>query len=76
MNHNRAKSEVRAASGQIFGEIRTYKFVDFTSQLKTGLSSIGKIQLVRGILGNATTYIHGNKVTDLLDFLLYRNETL
>ena len=49
------------------GEIRTYKFVDFTSQLKIGLSSIEKIYLVSEISGNAKTYLYSNKVTDLLE---------
>ena len=38
-----------------FGEIKTYKFVDFTSQVKIGLSSVERIYLIYGILENAKT---------------------
>ena len=35
------------------------------SQLKTGLSFVGKIYLICGILENAKTCPYGNKVADL-----------
>ena len=54
-------SEVRPTDEQLFGEIKTYKFVGFTSQLKIGLSSVERIYLVYGILENAKTYVYGNK---------------
>ena len=50
-----------------FGEIRTYKFVDFTSQLKIGLSSVESIYLVDGILENTKTCLYGNKADDAFE---------
>ena len=43
-------SQVWTRVEKIFGEIKTYKFVEFTSQLKTGLSSFDRIYSVYGIL--------------------------
>ena len=37
------------------------------SKLKIGLSSVGKIYLVCGILENAKTSLYGNKVADLFE---------
>ena len=54
-------SEVRPTVEQLFGEIKTYKFVDFTSELKIGLSSVERISLVYGILENAKACLYGNK---------------
>ena len=54
-------SEVRATVEQLSGEIKTYKFVDFTSELKIGLSSVERISLVYGILENAKACLYGNK---------------
>ena len=48
-----------------FGEIKTYKFVDFTSQLKIGLSSVEGIYLVYGIFENAKTCLYGDKANDV-----------
>ena len=48
-----------------FGEIKTYKFVDFTSPLKTGLSSVERIYLKYGILENARTCLYCNKADDV-----------
>ena len=41
-NYNKTMKEVRLAVEWLFGEIKTYfKFVDFKTQLKVRLSSIG-----------------------------------
>ena len=64
MNH-KAMFEVRATVEKLFGVIKTLKFVNFSSQLKIGLSSVGKIYLVYGILENVKTCLYGNKVADL-----------
>ena len=60
-NHNKAMSKVRPTVKQIFGEIKTYKFADFTSQLKIGMSSDDRLSLVYGILENAKTCLYGKK---------------
>ena len=39
-------------------------FVDFTSQLKTGVSTVERIYLIYGILENAKTCLYGNKADD------------
>ena len=49
-NRNKTMSEVRPTVECLFGEIKTYKFVEFTSQLKIGLSSVERIYSVYGIL--------------------------
>ena len=58
MNH-------KATHQQLFGERKTLKFLDFSSQLKIGLSSVGKIYLVCGIFENVKSCLCGNKVADL-----------
>ena len=50
-----------------FGEIKTYKFVDFTSPLKTGLSSVEMMHLKYGILENAWNCLYGNKADDVFE---------
>ena len=47
--------------------MKTYKFVDFMSQLKIGLSSVERIYLVHGILENAKTCLYGNKADDVFE---------
>ena len=54
-------SKVRPTVKQTFGEIKTYKFADFTSQLKIGMSSDDRLSLVYGILENAKTCLYGKK---------------
>ena len=64
MNHI---GEARATFEWFFDEIKTYKFLDFKSQLKINLSSVGKIYLICGVLGNAKTCLYGNKVADFFE---------
>ena len=66
-NHNKAMSKVRPTVKQIFGEIKTYKFADFTSQLKIGMSSDDRLSLVYGILENAKTCLYGKKTDDVFE---------
>ena len=54
-------SEVLPTVEKLFGEIKTYKFVEFMSQLNIGLSSVKRIYLVYGVLKNAKTCLYGNK---------------
>ena len=61
-------NEVRVTVEWLFGEIKTYfKFVDFKTQLKVGLRSVGKIYLVCGLLQNARTCLYGNKVSEYFE---------
>ena len=60
--------EVRVVVEWLFGKTKAYfKFVDFKTQLKVGLSSIGKICLVCGLLQNARTCLYGNKVSEYFE---------
>ena len=42
-NHNKAMTKVRTTVEWLFGEIKSYNFFDFKSQLKINLSSVGEI---------------------------------
>ena len=58
-------SEVIVAIEWMFGCISNYyKFVEFQKQLKIGLSPVGKMYLVCGILQNAHTCLYGNIISD------------
>jgi len=49
-------SEVMVSVEWLFGDIANYfKFLDFNTNLKTELSSVGKLYTVSGILRNALT---------------------
>ena len=65
-NHNKTMREVRPTVELLFGEIKTYKFVEFTSRLKIGLSSVESIYSVYGILENGKTWLYGYK-TDVFE---------
>lgn len=65
---NARMSEVRVSVEWLFGSILNYyKFIDFKKQMKIGLSPVGKMYLVCGILQNAHTCIYGNIVSDYFD---------
>ena len=69
--YNKAMKEVRVAAEWLFGEIKTYfNFADFKTQLKVGLSSVGKIYLVCGLLQSARTCLYGNKVSEYFEMVL------
>ena len=55
----------KSHSWRTFWWNRNLKFVNFSSQLEIGLSSVGKIYLVYGILENIKTCLYGNNVADL-----------
>ena len=59
LNYNKAMSEVRIAVVWLFGEIKTLK-----SQMKIGLSVVGKIYCMRALLQNARTCLYRNKVSE------------
>ena len=76
-------SEIRPTVEQLSGDIKTYKFVEFTSQPKTGLSSVERIYPVCGILENAKTCLYGYKTDNVFEtnpipyiMLLSRDENL
>ena len=76
-------SEVWPTVEYLFGEIKTFKLVDFTSQLKIDLSYAGGTYLVYDILENAKTCLYGNKSDDVFKtnpisyiLLLSRDENL
>ena len=48
-------------------EIKNYKLVDFTPQLKISLSSAGRIYLVYEILETKKTCLFGNKADDVFE---------
>jgi len=61
-------SEVRTTVEWLFEEIKTYfKFVTLKSQMKLGLSAIGKMYTVCALLQNARTCLYGNKVSTYFD---------
>ena len=62
---NEAMSDIRVWVEWMFGTITNhYKFADFKKQPKIGMSPVGKIYLVCGILQNAHTCLYGNLVSD------------
>ena len=62
---NERMSDVRVAVEWMFGCVSNYyKFIEFQKQLQIGLSPVGKLYLVCGILQNAHTCLHGNIVSD------------
>ena len=62
--YNKAMSRVRVSVEWVFGDIVNYfAFVDFKKNLKIGLSSIGKMYLVCGIIRNAHTCLYHSVAT-------------
>lgn len=65
---NKAMSQVRVSVEWLFGDIVNYfKFLDFKKNLKIGMSSIGKLYLVSGLLQNAITCLYGNIISEFFD---------
>ena len=68
---NKRMSEVRITVEWIFGEIVEYfKFLDFKKNLKVGLSPVGKMYLVCGLLHNARVCLYGSKTSSYFDIEL------
>ena len=58
---NRSMSSVRVSVEWAFGEVvRSFKCLDFKSNLKLGLSSVGKMYIVSAIIQNALSCQYGN----------------
>ena len=47
--------------------INSFRFLDYKKNLKIGLSSVGKMYLVRALLRNAITCLYGNRTSEFFD---------
>ena len=57
-------SSVRESVEWTFGEIvKSFRGLDFKSNIKFGLSSVGKMYLVCAIIQNALTCLYGNQAS-------------
>ena len=64
----KSMSEVRISVEWLFNDIINYfKFMDFKKNLKVGLSSVGKMYIVSGLLRNAFTCLYGNSTSKFFD---------
>ena len=64
----KSMSEVRISVEWLFNDIINYfKFMDFKKNLKVGLSSVGKMYIVSGLLRNALTCLYGNSTSKFFD---------
>ena len=65
---NKSMSEVRISVEWLFNDIVNYfKFMDFKKNLKVGLSNVGKMYIVSGLLRNALTCLYGNSTSQFFD---------
>ena len=64
---NKSMSEVRISVEWLFNDINYFKFMDFKKNLKVGLSSVGKMYIVSGLLRNALTCLYGNSTSKFFD---------
>ena len=65
---NKSMSEVRISVEWLFSDIINYfKFMDFKKNLKVGLSSVGKMCIVSGLLHNALTCLYGKSTSKFFD---------
>ena len=56
---NKCMSKVRVSVEWLFGDIiNNFKFMDFKKDLKVGLSAVGKMYIVSGILQNCLTCMY------------------
>ena len=65
---SKVMSQIRVSVEWLFGDIVNYfKFLDFKKNLKTEMSSIGKLYLVSALLQNAITCLYENNISELSD---------
>ena len=65
---NQSMSRVRVSVEWIFGDvIKSFKCMDFKSNLKIGLSSVGKMYIACALIRNAITYMYGNQTSQFFD---------
>ena len=68
VDFNKSMSTVRESVEWLFNDIATYfKFIDFKKNLKTGLSSVGKMYVVCALLRNALTCLYGNQTSTFFE---------
>lgn len=64
---NLSMSRVRTSVEWIFGDvIKSFKALDFKSNLKIGLSTVGKMYIVCALMRNAITCMYGNQTCDYI----------
>ena len=61
---NEKVSAGRASVEWLFADINYFKFLDFTKNLRIGLSQVGKMYIVCAILRNALTCLYSNTATE------------
>ena len=65
---NQSMSRVRVSVEWIFGDIvKSFKSMDFKSNLKIGLSSVGKLYIVCALIQNAITCLYGNQTSEFFE---------
>ena len=65
---NDSMSNVRTSVEWLFGDfVEYFKFMDFKKNLKIGLSSVGKLYVVRALLRNALTCLYGNSTSSFFE---------
>ena len=65
MDSYKSMSRARVSVEWTFGEIvRSFKFLDFKSNLKLGLSSVGQMYMVCSIMQNALSCMYGNQTSE------------
>ena len=57
-------SAVRASVEWLFADINYFKFLDFTKNLRMGLSQVGKMYIGCAILRNALTCLYSNTAAE------------
>ena len=66
MAYNKSMSSVRTSVEWIFGDIiKSFKFLDFKNNLTIGLSTVGKMYIIRSLIRNALTCMYGNQSFEL-----------
>ena len=65
---NSSMSVVRISVEWLFGDIVScFKFMDFKTNLKVCLSSVGKMYIVSALLRNALMCLYGNSTSKFFD---------
>ena len=65
---NAFMSSVRISVEWLFGDVINYfKLLDFKTNLKIGISSIGKMYIVCALLHNARTCLYGNETSSFFE---------
>lgn len=66
--YNLSMSSVRESVEWTFGDVvKSFKALDFKSNLKIGLSSVGKMYLVCALIQNAITCLYGNQTSKFFE---------